>query len=390
MKKILGCVLAASVAITFACCGEGASGSAKPSSPALNLGDVCDFVLEVESGRDVRILQLTDIQIIDSDQQRYEGRLHSWSIDKWKPECMEDRAFRHMRNAVKEASPDLIVLSGDNVYGEFDDKGTSLKALVEEIDGYKIPWTFTFGNHDNETKIGVEATVKEYLKSKYCIFTRGPVEKDENGEEYFPVAGNGNFNIGITQGGKLTEVVWLADSNGHTDSDREQNMFSSVGLQDSQIEWFTQRNEKLKEYNGGKSPKSIGFFHHPMRAYGDAMQKYGYVSSRHDFFDENGDYGIFKPIGIPENANGDSGCMHADAGSYIDANYVFHNLLKQYSCEGWFFGHDHVNNASAEFEGVRYTYGLKASEYDEYTDGEIGGTLISVGNNKMTVRQIFG
>ena len=82
MKKILGCVLAASVAITCACCGEGASGSAKPSSPALKLGDVCDFVLEVESGRDVRILQLTDIQIIDSDQQRYEGRLHSWSIDK--------------------------------------------------------------------------------------------------------------------------------------------------------------------------------------------------------------------------------------------------------------------------------------------------------------------
>ena len=203
MKKFLGYLLAVSMAFACGSCGSGVSGG----GTALKLEDVCDFVLEVESGRDVKILQLTDIQIIDSDQQRYKGRLHSWSIDKWKPEYMEDRAFKYMRNVMKETSPDLIVLSGDNIYGEFDDNGTSLKALVEEMDSYKIPWTFTFGNHDNETKIGVEATVKEYLKSKYCMFTRGPVEKNENGEEYFTVAGNGNFNIGITQGGKLTEVV---------------------------------------------------------------------------------------------------------------------------------------------------------------------------------------
>lgn len=385
MKKMLGCLLAASVAVTCACGGKTDSGN-----NGLKLSDVCDFVLEVEGGRPIKILQLTDIQIIDSDQQRYEGRLHSWSIDKWKPECMEDRAFKHMRNVVKETCPDLIVLSGDNVYGEFDDNGTSLKALVAEMDSYKIPWTFTFGNHDNETRIGVEATVAEYLKSEYCMFTRGPIEKDENGTGYFTVAGNGNFNIGIVQNGKPTEIVWLMDSNGHTDSDRDQNMFSSAGLKDSQIEWFTERNEKLKEYNGGAPLRSIGFFHHPVRAFGDAMQKYGYMSSKHEFFDENGDYGVFKPISVPENAEGDSGNMHGDAGQYIDGNYIFHNLLKKYSVEGWFFGHDHVNNASAVFEGVRYTYGLKASEYDEYVNGEIGGTLIEISAENTKVSQVFG
>ena len=90
MKKFLECWLAASMAFACVSCGSGVSGG----GTTLKLEDVCDFVLEVESGRDVKILQLTDIQIIDSDQQAYERRLHSWSIDKWKPECMEDRAFK--------------------------------------------------------------------------------------------------------------------------------------------------------------------------------------------------------------------------------------------------------------------------------------------------------
>lgn len=354
------------------------------------LEDYVDFVLEIEGEGDVKVLQLTDLQIIDSSQCRREDRLLAWAKAEWAPENMERLAFAHMREVVKQANPDLIVLSGDNVYGEFDDKGTVLKALVAELDSYKIPWTFTFGNHDNETHIGVQATVDEYLKSEYCIFKRGPVETDEFGDSYFTVAGNGNFNIGITRGGKLVEVIWLMDSNGHTDSDKSQNMYSTVGLKENQIEWFSDGNDKLKEFCGGTSPKAIGFFHHPMRAFGDAMQKYGYVSSVHEFFDKNGDYGVFKEIEIPENDQGDSGCMHVDAGGYIDSDYTFHNLLKKYNVEGWFFGHDHLNNASAVFEGVRYTYGLKASEYDAFKNGEVGGTLITLGENKMAVTQIFG
>ncbi|MDY2879799.1 MAG: metallophosphoesterase [Candidatus Borkfalkiaceae bacterium] len=384
MRKFVCAFVAAAFLLSAISCGEQADTEKRPS-----LEETVDFVLEVEGGRDVRILQLTDIQIIDSDQQRYEGRLHPWSIEPWKPEHMEELSFAYMRKTVEQADPDLIVLSGDNVYGEFDDNGTSLRALVAELDGYRIPWTFTFGNHDNETRLGVEATVAEYLKSEYCLFKRGPEPEVVDGESFYPVAGNGNFNIGIVQDGRLTEVVWLMDSNGHTDSDKTQNMYSTAGLMDSQIEWFRERNELLRRYGGGVSPKSIGFFHHPMRAYGDAMQKYGYISSRHDFYDENGDYGNFKPVRIPENDEGDSGNMNVDAGQYIDGAYVFHNLLKTYGCEGWFFGHDHENNASAVFEGVRYTYGLKASKYDSFTEGEIGGTLIKVGQNGLSVSRIF-
>lgn len=381
MKKILCALLAFLTAFSCVClsgCGE----------EKLALEEVVDFVLEVEAGRDVKILQLTDIQIIDSSQMRSPTRLHSWSVEAWKPENIPDLAWKFTRATVEAVQPDLIVLSGDNVYGEFDDNGTVLEALVAEMESYGIPWTITFGNHDNETRKGVEWTCAQYENAEHCMFKRGPVETID-GVEYFTAEGNGNFNIGIVQDGKLTEVVWLMDSNGHTDSDRDQNMFSTVGIMDGQIEWFKQKNALLKQYNGGSYPKSIGFFHHPLRAFGDGLQKYGYLSSRHDFFTEEGDYGNFSEVIIPENTSGDSGAMHKDAGQYVDQSYVFHNLLWEYGCEGWFFGHDHENNASVTYDGVRYTYGLKASQYDSYQAGEIGGTEITVGSSAMKVRHVY-
>lgn len=341
---------------------------------------VFDFVLEVEEGRDVRILQLTDIQIIDSAQMRRPDRLNPSSIERWAPDKMEERAFRFMREAVEKTDPDLIVLSGDNVYGEFDDAGTSVQALVAEMESYKIPWTITYGNHDNETLKGIEWTSAQYSEAEHCLFMRGDVEN---------IAGNGNFNIGILQGGKLTEIVWLMDSHGHTNPDSAQNIFGGSSLKENQIEWFRAENEEIKEINGGESPKSIGFFHHPMRAIGNALQVYGYVSRTHEFLNLAGEFEDFKPFEIPANNDGDSGAMHEDPHAYIDVDYTFHNLLKEYNCEGWFFGHVHTCNASAVYENVRYTFGLKASQYDAYQKGEVGGTQILVGENGLKVEHCY-
>lgn len=79
MKKVLCALLAFLTAFSCVClsgCGE----------EKLALEEVVDFVLEVEAGRDVKILQLTDIQIIDSSQMRSPTRLNSRGVEMWKPE----------------------------------------------------------------------------------------------------------------------------------------------------------------------------------------------------------------------------------------------------------------------------------------------------------------
>ena len=48
-----------------------------------------DFRIDVNHSNEIKILQLTDMQIIDATQQRYEGRLTPSAIEKWIPEKNE-------------------------------------------------------------------------------------------------------------------------------------------------------------------------------------------------------------------------------------------------------------------------------------------------------------
>ena len=57
-------------------------GGKPPKEAREKLENVVDFVLEIPEGRDAVVLQLTDIQIIDSDQQRYPGRLPNL-VEEW-------------------------------------------------------------------------------------------------------------------------------------------------------------------------------------------------------------------------------------------------------------------------------------------------------------------
>jgi hypothetical protein len=84
----------------------------------------CDFIIEVEEGRDVIVLQLTDPQIIDSAQARYESRLSVEEKTYWATENIEKRCYRYIRETIKKVKPDLILITGDLVYGEFNNDGT--------------------------------------------------------------------------------------------------------------------------------------------------------------------------------------------------------------------------------------------------------------------------
>jgi len=343
------------------------------------LNEITDFVLDVEKGRDVKILQLSDIQIIDSSQMRTPTRLNAGSITNWAPERMEEVAFKFVRQVVERVQPDLIVLSGDNMYGEFDDNGTVLQALISFIDSFKIPWTLCYGNHDNESIKGVVWQSEQYINAEYCMFKRNNDIVD----------GNGNFTVGITQGGELVQVVYLMDSHGCVASDSEEGVFTTPGIYENQIEWFDNISKNLVEYNDNKPVKSIGFSHHPLRAIGDGLQKYGYTSLRHNFYDADENAIKFSSVTIPPNNDGDFGTMLKDAGQLIDSDYSFFNLLKQYGVNGWFFCHDHENAISVMHEGVRLTYGLKSSQYDSYSRDLIGGTQITVGKYAFEVENVY-
>ena len=100
--------------------------------------------------------------------------------------------------------------------------------------------------------------------------------------------------------------------------------------------------EMLKDENGGKTPKSLAFFHIPPVEMKDAFTEYreaGYKST------ENVKYRYGK-IG--------EGDELICASNY---NYGLFDAFKEYGTQGVFMGHDHLNNLCIDYQGVRLTYG---------------------------------
>ena len=68
---------------------------------------------------------------------------------------------------------------------------------------------------------------------------------------------------------------------------------------------------------------------------------------------------------------------------------AFRELLKKYGVDSVFAGHLHKVNTSVLYEGIRWTFGLKTGIYDDYTEGEIGGTLITFFKDTLNVRHLY-
>jgi len=311
-----------------------------------------DFVLEIESGREIRILQLTDTQIIDASQKRTLDRLGVSEDIAWASDKMQTNCFDYMDQSIARVNPDLILLTGDIIYGEFDDAGTSLTAIIAFMESYGIPWAPVFGNHENESAKGVDWQCEQFINAENCLFMRGDV------------TGNGNYNIGIMQGGELVRVVYMLDSNGcgAIPAINTGKVKTAAGFADDQIAWVKSRMNGIELVLEKKIP-SIAAFHIPMEQFRDARNTYTASDSftiGTTFPAKNGDFG----------AQGESISFFTSAGMYKN--------FTDYGTDGVFVGHRHLINTSILYNGIRWTFALKTGTYDRYTVGRLGGMLIKV------------
>ena len=304
-----------------------------------------DFIVEVEEGRNPVVLQISDPQIIDAMQARPGD---SGVSSYYNPDKMEDRLFGYLRETIASTQPDLILVTGDLVYGKYDDNGTSLLALIKIMDSFEIPWAPVFGNHDNESKMGVDWQCQQLENAEHCLFKQRSL------------SGNGNYTVGIAQGGELIRVFFMMDTNGCGEASAESlangHTFNNfVGFKDDQINWFMEVGNQINEL----SPNTkISFaFHIQISQFKNAYAKYGYTN-----------YGTKeKPISIdwhPDKAEGDFGYLGADLKGPWDGNNVVYNKMLSIGTDSIYVGHEHNNNASVVYNGVRFQFSQKISTYD--------------------------
>ena len=106
--------------------------------------DLVDFAVEVESGRDVVILQLTDTQIIDAGQARTMERLGN--KNPLTEQAKYTNCYRYIEDAVKKTNPDLILMTGDMLDSSHENADT-VCALIEALTEF-APVYYGYGNHE--------------------------------------------------------------------------------------------------------------------------------------------------------------------------------------------------------------------------------------------------
>ena len=321
-----------------------------------SLSTLVDFFVDVPEGRDIVVLQITDTQIIDSDTMRRSDRLDATSISSYSNktyDSMEKYCFKYLREMIDEVKPDFIIMTGDNTYGEFDDDGHILLRLIEVMESFEIPWAPVFGNHDLETNKGADWYSEQYENAEYCCFKQRTL------------SGNGNYTVGIRQGGELKRLFVMLDSegcskvsqmslaNGHTNTER--------GFKQDQIEWYTDTITKIKNF---VPTVKISFAYHIQMEMAFKALRETYGSNLFPQYDE---YVEIDPIlsidRVIEKQASDFGFVN-EMGPAWDSDFTIYNGIKALGVDSMFLGHCHTNCYSVVYDGIRFQFGLKSSRHD--------------------------
>lgn len=313
------------------------------------------------SSRDFRVMQLTDVHL--------GGGWMSFKKDL--------KALNAVAAMITAEKPDLVVVTGDIAYpvpfqaGTFNNmSGAKLFAsLMEKLGVY---WTVTFGNHDSEAySYYSRAEIAELYESEeysHCLFSKGPDDVD----------GCGNYVINVrAPSGIISKSLFFIDSHSYTDKDYFGINWRYDNIHDNQIEWYKQTVEamnkensalaKEKAYTFNTAVSSLAFFHIPLMEYRDAWNEY-LANGRKD----------------TENVKlyyGDVGEKEPYVYCGVRPDGMFEAML-ECGTDGVFCGHDHLNDFSLDYKGIRLTYS-KSVDYLAYAGiqhqgDQRGCTMISI------------
>lgn len=304
--------------------------------------DISEYVLTLNYESDFQILQLTDLHIGDKDDQDLHYKFMNLIFDD-----------------AKAANVDLVVVTGDLF--TFASKATA-RRMFGYFDEKKIPWTVVFGNHDEQVYFSVE-WMTGYLNglnkkrladptASYCYF------KDIQDDNVF---GNCNFAINLMDGANVQEQLIFMDSNRY---DYGTTFGGYDYFKDSQKDWYS-------ELVDNTNAKSLMFYHIP-------LPEINNIDDRDVVKEDDPDYKFTK------GEKGEKCCPP-------DYNSGFFDVIKaKNSTTAMFFGHDHLNDYYADYEGITFAYGIKSTDRVYHNPNMLGGRVITLhDDHSVTLDEIY-
>lgn len=287
------------------------------------------YEIHNEENTDFKILQLTDLHLGGSRA----------SYDK------DIKALNAVYKLINYTKPDFIVITGDMLFVSLLSRNVNNKSVAVDLktfmDNVGIPWTFVLGNHDSEF---YNLYDNDELKD---IFKQG---EDDLLLEPTKIEGNSDTKdqvILLYNGEEVNTSLIFMDSEYVIENPK------------TAIDWYSKVIDKVNEDNSKNVPSML-FMHYPLYEFEEAYKKYEKNEEDVEFI-----YGKKR-----ENI------------CYEEKTDLFKTVLEKGSTKAIFVGHDHLNDFSLNYKGVRLTYG-KSIDYITYfgignKSEQRGATLITI------------
>ncbi|MCR5041707.1 MAG: metallophosphoesterase family protein [Clostridia bacterium] len=238
-----------------------------------------------------------------------------------------------IKKTVKSESPDLIVLSGDNIGGYSTQNKTLTKTAINSymkiFESLGVPVAIVFGNHDDQDN----GTTKEWQMEVYNSYS-----VDISYDEGPDIDGCGTYNVPIlsSDGSKVAFNVWMFDSGTYEEG------YGYDHVHANQIEWYKNTSNALKEANGGEPVYSIAFQHIIVGEIFDALKEV--EPGTEGAIEHGGKYYV-----LPDGNEGSLGETPCPGGRNEGQFAAF---VEQGDVLATVSGHDHVNDFIIPYEGV--------------------------------------
>lgn len=276
--------------------------------------------------------------------------------------------IRFINEMLDETQPDIVVFLGDNVTKDSENLD-SYTELLTPVTSRNIPFTFVFGNHDDECcEWSKEEILGVYQSYNGCLAY--------DADSSLHGCATHNLPVYSSDGSKIAFNLWLLDSGDYVfNEDGSEKCYDCVRA--DQLEWYKNTSKQLEAASGGLVP-SIAFQHIITEEVVQKIflpsvfnigNKVGYA------FDDGKNYTM-----LPNLANFDGILMEMSCPS-IENDGEWNTFKERGDVLAVVTGHDHKSNFIADVDGIDSVQ-TSAATYNSYGETYLrSARLITIDEN---------
>ena len=162
------------------------------------------------------------------------------------------RALDCVEEALDAVKPDLVIHTGDIVFGKPDIP--SAREILSPLAASGIPWAVALGNHDSQFGASREEMFETIRQMAGCV----------NLPPKAGIYGCSNDVLTLSGPGGVERVFYLFDSMDAVVLKGEEEIHCYDYIRHSQIAWYRAHSRRFTSANNGTPVPSLAFFHIPL------------------------------------------------------------------------------------------------------------------------------